>query len=585
MKYSSLLIITGLCLLVSCNRGPEPYGTVPSPQQVEWQKMETNMFFHFGPNTFTGREWGDGTEPEDIFNPTDMDCSQWVSIAKAAGFKGVIITAKHHDGFCLWPNPASNHTVAQSAWKNGKGDILKELSSACKKEGMKFGIYISPWDRNDPSYGSDEYNEVFRQTLNSALTSYGPVFEQWFDGACGEGPNGKKQVYDWDLYHSEVFADQPKAIVFSNVGPGCRWVGNEEGSAGETSWSTFSPDDHGATHSDLPGDYGKYLNEGDPDGALWIPSETDVSIRPGWFWRESENSRVKSVQELLQIYYESVGRNSLMLLNVPPDVRGLIHPTDSARLMDFRKALDEIFADDLCKGASASASGSMGRKWDAANVLDEDYDRFWAAAKGSKTAEINIVLDGEKTFNRVMLQEYIPLGQRISSFEVDVKTADGWETVAEGTTIGYKRLLLIREVSATELRLRITGSLAEPLINRIAVYEDLVYRPVKAQREGGTVMNKENLLIIDFNKVQDFVGIQYTPMYRGEGGVILRYKLETSDDGRTWTTIRENERFDNIVNNPVRTELRVSFSGRFVKLTPLETSNGSTYGLSDFGVL
>jgi len=571
-----------LLALVSCKRAPKPYGATPTPQQVEWQKMETNMFFHFGPNTFTGREWGEGTEAEDIFNPSQLNCRQWVKIAKAAGFKGVIITAKHHDGFCLWPNPVTTHSVASSPWKKGKGDILKELSAACKAEGLKFGIYISPWDRNDPRYGTPEYNEVFRQTLHSALSSYGPVFEQWFDGACGEGPSGKRQEYDWDLYHSEVFSNQKKAIVFSNVGPGCRWVGNEEGQAGRTCWSTFSPDDHGATHSALPGDYGKYLNEGDPDGALWIPAETDVSIRPGWFWRESENGRVKGLQDLLQIYYESVGRNSLMLLNVPPDTRGLIHSVDSSRLMEFRAALDEIFANDLCEGAEASGR-RWGKKCDASNVLSPKYDRYWIAPRGQHEGEITITFDGEKTFNRVMLQEYIPMGQRISSFEIEVKTSDGWETVAEETTVGYKRLVIIPEVTASQMRIRITGALAEPTLTKVATYLDLIYRPVKAQRENGTVMGKENMLIIDYNQVQDFTGFQYTPMYRGEGGVIVRFRLETSDDGLNWTVLRQDARFDNIVNNPIRTEVRIPFRGRFIKLVPLETSNGSTYGLSDFG--
>ena len=460
-------------VLASCGRAPVPYGAVPTEQQVEWQKMEMNMFCHFGPNTFTGLEWGKGSEPEDIFNPSALDCGQWVSVAKAAGFKGVIVTAKHHDGFCLWPNPVTTHSVAASAWRNGSGDVLRELSDACAAEGLKFGVYISPWDRNDPRYGTDDYNEVFRQTLESALSGYGPVFEQWFDGACGEGPGGKRQVYDWDLFHNEVFKWQPSAVIFSDVGPGCRWVGNERGRAGETSWSTFSPWLHGATVPGVtPGDYARYLGEGDADGGLWMPSETDVSIRPGWFWRESENSQVKSVDELLHIYYNSVGRNSLLLLNVPPDTRGLICAEDSLRLMEFRAALDSIFANDCCAGAVASADSRYGRRYAAANVLDPSYDSYWAARKGSSTATVTLELDGEQCFNRVMLQEYIPLGQRISSFEVDVLGSDGWKTVASGTTVGYKRILLIDPVRASALRVRITGSLAEPILTRIAAFQD-----------------------------------------------------------------------------------------------------------------
>ena len=443
-KTLSYLVFTGL-LTVSCATQEEPFGAVPTPQQLEWQDMELNMFCHFGPNTFTGLEWGEGTEAEDIFNPTDLDCRQWARTAKAAGFKGIIITGKHHDGFCLWPNPVSKHTVRESSWRGGRGDVLKELSEACAEEGIKFGIYISPWDRHDPSYGTEAYNEVFRQTLESALSGYGPVFEQWFDGACGEGPNGKRQVYDWELFHSEVFKWQPQAVVFSNIGPGCRWVGNERGEAGRTSWSTFSPDLHGALHEELPGDYESYLTQGDAGGEAWIPSETDVSIRPGWFWKESENSQVKSVKQLLDIYYKSVGRNSLLLLNVPPDTRGRIHEIDSVRLMEFRQALDAVFADNL-----ALEQRREGNTW-------------------------TVKVRSGKPFNRVVLQEDIAKGQRLSAFTVEVETADGWAPLAQETTIGRKRILLVPQTSCETLRVRVTDALAKPLLKDIGLYYDYIY--------------------------------------------------------------------------------------------------------------
>ena len=442
-KTLSYLVLTGL-LTVSCATQEEPFGAVPTPQQLEWQDMELNMFCHFGPNTFTGLEWGEGTEAEDIFNPTDLDCRQWARTAKAAGFKGIIITGKHHDGFCLWPNPVSKHTVRESSWRGGQGDVLKELSEACAEEGIKFGIYISPWDRHDPSYGTEAYNEVFRQTLESALSGYGPVFEQWFDGACGEGPNGKRQVYDWELFHSEVFKWQPQAVVFSNIGPGCRWVGNERGEAGRTSWSTFSPDLHGALHENLPGDYESYLTQGDPGGEAWIPSETDVSIRPGWFWKESENSQVKSVKQLLDIYYKSVGRNSLLLLNVPPDTRGRIHEIDSVRLMEFRQALDQIFADNL-----ALSQSREGNTW-------------------------TVKVQADKPFNRVVLQEDVAKGQRISAFTVEVETADGWAPLAQETTVGRKRILLVPATRCETLRVRVTDALAKPLLKDIGLYFDSI---------------------------------------------------------------------------------------------------------------
>jgi alpha-L-fucosidase len=473
---SRFFIIAALAAmaLTGCSDGtsdaPAPYGAVPSPQQLEWQKMEMNMFTHFGPNTFTGREWGLGTEAEDIFNPTALDCSQWTAVAKAAGFKGVIITAKHHDGFCLWPNPVSSHTVAQSKWRDGKGDVLKDLSEACAKDGLKFGVYISPWDRNDPHYGTSEYNNVYVKTLQSALGSYGTVFEQWFDGANGEGPNGKKQVYDWDLFHKTVLDLQPKAIMFSDVGPGCRWVGNERGVAGKTNWSRLDAEGFEPGAGAPPTDT---LNCGNVHGANWIPAETDVSIRPGWFWRESENEKVKSVRTLVDIYYTSVGRNSLLLLNVPPDTTGRINAVDSLRLMEFRAALDDIFKENFADGAKVKASATRGSRFKAGNILSNDYDAYWAAPDGVNSATLNITLAGEKTFNLVMLQEYIPLGQRVKAFTVEAQDASGeWKEIASETTIGYKRLIPVEKTTAKALRVNIKDSFACPVINGFGLFLD-----------------------------------------------------------------------------------------------------------------
>ena len=418
MRKSFILGLMALAAL-GCNSvdAPAPFGVVPTAQQVEWQKMEYNMFVHFGPNTFSGAEWGSGRESADIFNPTALDCRQWVAIAKAAGMKGIIITGKHHDGFCLWPNPVSRHTVAQSSWRDGQGDVLKELSDACREYDMGFGIYISPWDRHDPHYGTDEYNNVFVQTLEHALGNYGPVFEQWFDGACGEGPNGKVQVYDWPLFNSTVYKMQPDAIIFSNSGPGCRWVGNERGMAGSTCWSTINVNED-FTGPELSR---QELNEGIQGGNTWAAAESDVSIRPGWFWRASENDQVKSLQHLLKIYYESVGHNSLLLLNVPPDTRGLIHEADSTRLMELRAAIDEIFSVDLAAGAAVEATNVRGgsKRFSASNLLDQDYDKYWATDDNVTTASFTVNLPEERTFNRVQLQEYIPLGQRVSAFSIE----------------------------------------------------------------------------------------------------------------------------------------------------------------------
>ena len=449
---------------------PAPYGPCPTEAQLRWQRMETNMFCHFGPNTFSGLEWGNGKETEDMFNPTALDCGQWVSVAKAAGMNGIILTAKHHDGFCLWPNPASTHTVRESGWREGRGDVLCELSDACRKAHIAFGIYISPWDRNAPTYGTPEYNETFRLTLENALTNYGDIFEQWFDGANGEGPNGRRQVYDWPLFNNTVAHLQPGAVIFSDVGPGCRWVGNEEGQCGETCWSRINID--GLEPGTNPPST-EILNHGEQDGEHWVPTETDVSIRPGWFYHEDEQP--KSLQQLLGIYYTSVGRNSLLLLNVPPDTRGLIPAIDSLRLIEFRTALDSIFSHDIASDAHITASNSRGRKYQATNVTDTNYHHYWTVDDTCLSPIITLSFDHPTTFNRIMLQEYIPLGQRVAQFEVDVKHGSQWRHLCHGTTIGYKRILLIDETVTTAVRIRFVNCLACPIINRIALFQDNIY--------------------------------------------------------------------------------------------------------------
>ena len=511
-RYGILIICCLLALFVQAQKyapkvkpadPPKPYGPVPTPAQVAWQRMEMNMFCHFGPNTFTGLEWGEGTEAEDIFNPTALNCDQWVDVAKKAGFQGIILTAKHHDGFCLWPNPMSTHTVRESAWRNGQGDVLKELSEACSRGGVKFGIYISPWDRNAPTYGTDAYNKVFLKTLQPVHTNYGPIFEQWFDGANGEGPNGKKQVYDWEKFNAQTKKLQPNAVIFSDVGPGCRWVGNEEGTCGRTCWSRLDvvgrEPGKNAPSQDT-------LNAGNYNGACWIPAETDVSIRPGWFWRESEHP--KSVQELLKIYYNSVGRNSLLLLNVPPDSRGLIPAEDSLRLMEFRAALDSIFAHDLVVEA-AEGKGYFGiyvsnvRKsnhrhclcWDNIPAYmrghlnncnsfryspfhligDDHYENYWATDDTVTTAWVELIFNEPQTFNRVMLQEYIPLGQRVEKFHIEVEDENGnWRTLAEETTIGYKRIVLTETVTTEKVRIVIDQSRACIVLNRVGLFWDKI---------------------------------------------------------------------------------------------------------------
>ncbi len=589
MKELSLLAVAAIAVF-SCTRidAPAPYGVLPTEAQVEWQKMEYNLFMHFGPNTFTGAEWGSGQEKAELFNPTAMDCGQWASIAKAAGMKGIIITAKHHDGFCLWPNPVSRHTVAQSSWRDGKGDVLKDLSEACDEYDLGFGVYISPWDRNDPHYGTDEYNDVFVKTLESALGNYGHVFEQWFDRACGEGPNGKQQIYDWPLFNSTVLKMQPDAIIFSDYGPGCRWVGNEAGSAGRTCWSTMNVND------DFTGPpvSRRELNEGIKGANTWAAAETDVSIRPGWFWRESENSRVKSLQHLLKIYYESVGRNSLLLLNVPPDTRGLIHEVDSARLMEFRAALDEIFSVDLAAGAEIEAENVRGgaRRFSAQNLLHHDYDRYWAVDDDVTKVSLVVTLPEQRTFNRVQLQEYIPLGQRVSAFSIEALDEDGiWQPIARETTIGYKRIVHVPTTTTTAVRVNIEESEACPVLNGFALFMDDVYVSYEQSNVlTGMVKSATEPLVLDMVEPALIKGFAYSPKQNGEDGVIVTYRLESSLDGNDWDVLAEEIMFDNIVNNPIsqHVQFQPSIYVRFLRLIPIRVENTSgssqTYGVTDF---
>lgn len=386
---------------------------VPSPRHLAWHKLETYAFVHFGPNTFSGKEWGDGREPAASFNPTELDCKQWVKAFKAAGMKAVILTAKHHDGFCLWPSKFSTHTVSATPHKT---DVLKELSKACKAEGLKLGVYLSPWDRNHPTYGTDAYNDTFVNMLTEVLSNYGDIFEVWFDGANGEGPNGKRQIYDWNRYIATVRKLQPNAVIFSDAGPDVRWVGNEQGISPTTNWHQIDRDRY------TPGtDKYKELGEGKKGGTHWVPSECDVSIRPGWFWRASENGKVKSPAELVELYFASVGRGSSFLLNVPPDTRGKIHETDVANLAEYRKRIDAIFAKNLVSTSRTVKNETV------------------------------IELKPKSMVDVLRFAEPIKSGQKVGSFKVYSETGGKRELVATGTTIGNKRLIRLAPFEASRI--------------------------------------------------------------------------------------------------------------------------------------
>lgn len=595
-----LLKTLSICLSMSAAAGffhscaddvapPAPYGVIPTEYQMDWQKMEYYMFIHFGPNTFTDVEWGDGKEDPRVFNPTDLDCRQWAKVAKDAGMKAIIITAKHHDGFCLWPSAYSTHTVRETPWKDGKGDILKELSDACKEFGLKFGVYLSPWDQNHPAYGTPEYNQIFSNTLDEVLGNYGHVFEQWFDGANGEGHGGKKQVYDWDMFHETVYRNQPHAIIFSDVGPGCRWMGNERGVAGETNWSTLNIKGYGPG-KDAPDQ--KTLNTGNMNGEAWIPAETDVSIRPGWFYSPSTNERVKTVEHLVDIYHTSVGRNSNLLLNVPPDRRGRIHPNDSARLMEFKRAIDESYANNLMEGATVKSENTRGNssKYAAANLLNGNYDSYWAADDNVTATTIEIDLGSSQTFNRFLVQEYIPLGQRIAKFSVERwdDATSKWVTIQEATTIGYKRILRLPRTTAQKLRLNITEALASPVLNNIELYMAPEFGHTPKGSEPVKLTTVENMApqVEDVKEVKTLAGFYYIPSTDNTASNIMRYNLYASEDGQSWNKIIDNTLFNNMRNNPLKQEIKFEkpIKARYLKLEPVETTTGNTtYVIGGFG--
>ena len=472
-------LLIALNAVADNNAAPEPCGPLPSPQQVEWQKLETYAFIHFGPNTFTDKEWGYGDTPAEAFNPTRLDCEQWVRTIAGAGMKGVILTCKHHDGFCLWPSRYTDYSVKGSPFRGGKGDVVRELSDACRKHGIKFGVYLSPWDRHQATYGTPEYVTYYYNQLTELMTQYGDIFEVWFDGANGgDGWYGgacEKREIDRSTYYNYPRAWgivnnlQPDAVIFSDGGPGCRWVGNEKGYANPTNWAFVR------SKEVYPG-YPAYqeLQSGHADGDAWCASECDTSIRPGWFYHENEDDQVKTVDELTDLYYRSVGHNGTMLLNFPVNREGLIHPTDSARITQWHERISSELADNLLAGAKFTASDTRSKAFDAARMGDADWDTYWAPSDGVTAADIIIKTKRDVTLNCFMLQEYIPLGQRVKEFVIEYKTCCGkWVPLLideETTTIGYKRLVRFNEKTASEWRIRILDSRACPCINNIEGY-------------------------------------------------------------------------------------------------------------------
>ncbi|MBS1730409.1 MAG: alpha-L-fucosidase [Bacteroidetes bacterium] len=438
---------------------------LPSADQLAWSDMEIYLFIHFGPNTFSGKEWGSGNELASSFNPSALDCRQWCRIAKAAGAKGIIITAKHHDGFCLWPSAYSTHTVAYSPWENGRGDVLKNLSEACKEYGLKMGVYLSPWDRNHPAYGTVAYNSIFENMMREVVKNYGPFFEFWWDGANGEGPDGKKQNYDWRTYEQTLRTIAPHTIIFSDIGPDARWAGNEKGYAGETNWNLLDTAGFKRGEGAPPQDT---LQQGNVFGKNWIPAECDVSIRPGWFYHTAEDSLVKSPQTLFELYMKSVGRGANLLLNVPPDTRGLINEKDSASLMGFKKLRDENFRHNLLQDALFSFNQN-GIQYKNSLLADDDESTFIKTGIGEKGG-VTFQFKQPIMLNCIELQEPIAFGQRVMTFSLMLHLKDHTIIEIKGTTIGHKRLISFPRQEITSFDLVIHSSKNDPLISTVKAF-------------------------------------------------------------------------------------------------------------------
>ena len=572
---------------------------VPTPQQLEWQQMEFTAFLHFGMNTFTGNEWGHGTDSPELFNPSELDCEQWVKALKDGGFKMALITAKHHDGFCLWPTATTEYSVKNSPWKNGKGDVVRELRDACEKYGMKFGVYLSPWDRNAVSYGdSPAYNKFFIEQLTELLSNYGEVHEVWFDGACGEGPNGKKQEYDWTAILAKIRELQPKAVT-AIMGDDVRWVGNEGGLGRETEWSAtmMAPGSYTEKNEamaalgidNMSKDLGSRELLAKSQEAYWYPSEVDVSIRPGWFYHAEQDEQVRSLANLVNIYYRSVGCNSVLLLNIPPDRRGLIHEVDVQRIKELSEYIGKTFA----------------------NNYVENGAQMWKAEVG-QSKEYNVKTGA--MVNTFLIQEDIAQGQRVEDFLVEVYSNGAWQYAAEGTTVGYKRLLRFSDCQPEKIRVTIRGARGTANISNVGLYyaeplqdKDAKVKLSHVKTEGWKAVGADaavafdgnaetawktdglTALVVDMGKEENIAGFCYAPVASEDlTGTIYKYNFYISTDGQNWTKCDTNGEFSNIMHNPVPYFVRFgkTYNARYFKLEPTSEINAAQKTtIGDVGIL
>ena len=635
------IVLVAVCAGKAAVDEPAPYGVTPSSSQLQWQAMEFYGFLHFTVNTFTDREWGDGSEKESVFNPTDFSARQIVETARKAGMKGLILTCKHHDGFCLWPSDYTEHSVKNSPYKDGKGDIVREISDECHKQGLKFGVYLSPWDRNSAYYGKAEYITYYRNQLKELLTKYGPIFEVWLDGANGGtgyygGANERRNIdrqtyYDWPTTWDLIHRLQPYATIFSDVGPGCRWVGNEHGVAGDPCWATITyPRLNGKLP--MPGSpiNRQLLAHGTRNGRQWAPAECDVSIRPGWFYHKSQDSRVKSAQELLDIYYKSIGRGGTLLLNLPPDRRGRIPEEDVKSLMEFRRLLDETFAENLARKAVLQASNVRGRLGEFApvNMLDGNRESYWASDEAVTTPEVTFSFGKPITFNVVDLRENIRLGQRVDGWGVDFRRAGKWVEFAKGTAIGARRLWRGNKPITTDaVRLRITKAPICPAISEFGLYLEPPdakeaarnsvakknakgWKVVTASFQvGGNAVNAidgnpktlwhthdgksgehaaPQYIVVDMLKEHLVAGFEYVPRSDGcPNGIVDQYAFYVSRDGKSWGNPVAEGEFANILNNPVRQEimLKTPAKARFYKFVAQHSASANHISVAEIKII
>ena len=568
----TLLLATTL-MVVALKAQVLPCGPTPTENQLRWQDMEMYAFIHYSLNTYTDQEWGYGNEDPMLFNPSDLDCRQWARVCKQAGMRGIIFTAKHHCGFCMWPSKYTDYSVKSSPWKQGKGDVVRELADACREEGLKFAVYLSPWDRNHPQYGHPEYVTYFRNQLRELLTEYGNIFEVWFDGANGGdgwygGANETRRIdpktyYEWEETFRMIRELQPNCVIWNDGGDrgDLRWVGNEAGSVGETNWSLLNKE------GNVTGDM---LRFGLENGDSWVAAETNTSIRPGWFYHETENENVKSLSKLMDTYYKSVGRNSCLLLNFPIAPNGRIHPTDSLRGIAFKKMIDEVFKTDLSKKAKKNEQG---------NTTLIEFKR-------------------PTSFNRFVAEEDIRYGQRVKEFSLEALVDGQWQQLKDElaengnglTTIGHRRIICFPTVKATKLRFTVTDSKCTPIIRKLGVYlapqisQDTPDSGEKHASDYYIFFGADKMMFINLPQEQTVTAFRYLPPQESRTGLVTHYRISATTDWNHWDILGEGE-FSNIVNNPIWQTVRCKpTKAKVIRMEGLRLAEGERMGYNDIEV-